>query len=323
MPARKKPSRRPDARRGDHATPTSARTSRPPSCRTSSTPEIEQPMPRCATRATRRSTRSSSGRARTSRTRDDLEVAGVADLHPGEDRPAGAHREPARHRAQAGEHEPELTLFDDFDGLDELGPRRLLPARGELVEPHDPRRLAASDDQPGREGRRCRGKVQMIYLDPPYGIKFGSQLAGLHAQARREGRQGRGRHPPARADQGVPRHLGARHPLVPGLPARPARRSPASCSPRRGSIFVQIGDENVHLVRAVMDEVFGSENFVSHDHVQERPSWSHGGRTCSAPSRLSSSGTRRTSSAVKYRQLYHDEGARRDRRRDAYRLRRC
>ena len=30
-----------------------------------------------------------------------------------------------------------------------------------------------------------------------------------------------------------------------------------------GSVFVQIGDENVHLVRSLLDEVFGSENFVS------------------------------------------------------------
>src|SRR5205814_10196837 len=30
-----------------------------------------------------------------------------------------------------------------------------------------------------------------------------------------------------------------------------------------GSLFVQIGDENVHLLRAVLDEVFGSENFVA------------------------------------------------------------
>ena len=30
-----------------------------------------------------------------------------------------------------------------------------------------------------------------------------------------------------------------------------------------GSCFVQIGDENVHLVRSLMDEVFGAENFVS------------------------------------------------------------
>ena len=33
-----------------------------------------------------------------------------------------------------------------------------------------------------------------------------------------------------------------------------------------GSIFVQIGDENVHRVRAVMDEVFGEENFCRSDH---------------------------------------------------------
>jgi adenine-specific DNA-methyltransferase len=30
-----------------------------------------------------------------------------------------------------------------------------------------------------------------------------------------------------------------------------------------GSIFVQIGDENVHLVRTILDEVFGSDNFVA------------------------------------------------------------
>src|SRR5262249_55010492 len=30
-----------------------------------------------------------------------------------------------------------------------------------------------------------------------------------------------------------------------------------------GSMFVQIGDENVHLVRCLMDEIFGSENFCS------------------------------------------------------------
>lgn len=30
-----------------------------------------------------------------------------------------------------------------------------------------------------------------------------------------------------------------------------------------GSIFVQIGDENIHLVRSVMDEIFGAENFIS------------------------------------------------------------
>ena len=40
-----------------------------------------------------------------------------------------------------------------------------------------------------------------------------------------------------------------------------------------GSVFVQIGDENVHLVRCVMDEVFGSENFYRHDHGSRRRRW--------------------------------------------------
>ena len=42
------------------------------------------------------------------------------------------------------------------------------------------------------------------------------------------------------------------------LPAGPAASWPATSSRSRGSIFVQIGDENVHLVRAFLDEVFGA-----------------------------------------------------------------
>ena len=72
------------------------------------------------------------------------------------------------------------------------------------------------------EREALRGKVQMIYIDPPYGIKFGQQLAGVSAQARRQGRQARGRVARGRADQGVPGHVGARDPLVPHIPARPA-----------------------------------------------------------------------------------------------------
>ena len=68
--------------------------------------------------------------------------------------------------------------------------------------------------------------------------------------------------PPARADPRVPRHLEARHPLLPGVPARTGW-SPRDLLTETGSIFVQIGDENVHLVRCVLDEVFGGENFCS------------------------------------------------------------
>jgi len=55
---------------------------------------------------------------------------------------------------------------------------------------------------------------------------------------------------------------------VPG-PRRTRRRRPSSltsttvASTRRARIFVQIGDENVHRVRVLMDEIFGDTNFVS------------------------------------------------------------
>ena len=113
-----------------------------------------------------------------------------------------------------------------------------------------------------REG--LRGKVQMIYIDPPYGIKFGSQLAGLRPQARREGRQARGRHPRGRADQGVPRHLGARHPLATSTYLRDRlRRRPRPADRERQRSSSRSATRTSTSCGALMDEVFGSENFVS------------------------------------------------------------
>ena len=77
-----------------------------------------------------------------------------------------------RRTASRPEDEPELTLFDTFDGLDEL----------DLVEyyQHDANwsnRMILGDSLKVMaclaEREALRGKVQMIYLDPPYGIKFG------------------------------------------------------------------------------------------------------------------------------------------------------
>ena len=73
-----------------------------------------------------------------------------------------------------------------------------------------------------------------------------------------------------------------------------------------GSIFVQIGDENVHRVRAVLDEVFGEDNFVSMIQVQ---------KTGSQASNLLANTVdfvlwyARTKKKVKYRQLYSDRTA--------------
>ena len=63
------------------------------------------------------------------------------------------------------------------------------------------------------------GKVQMIYVDPPYGIRYGSNFQPF--VNRRDVKDGKDEDltPGAGDDQGVPRHVGTRHSLVPHLPA--------------------------------------------------------------------------------------------------------
>ena len=66
------------------------------------------------------------------------------------------------------------------------------------------------------------GQVQMIYMDPPYGVKFGSQFPALRSQARREPQRRRGHDPRAGDGTGLPRHLGTGPPFVSDVSARPA-----------------------------------------------------------------------------------------------------
>jgi adenine-specific DNA-methyltransferase len=166
-----------------------------------------------------------------------------------------------RQTSKVGEAEPELTLFDTFDGLDGLDivdfyqheanwSNRMilgdsLQVMGSLAE---------------REG--LRGKVQMIYIDPPYGIKFGSNWQV--STRKRDVKDGKLEDASFEVEQikafrdtwelGIHSYLAyLRDRLV-------AARDLLTVS---GSCFVQIGDENVHRVRSLMDEVFGDENFVS------------------------------------------------------------
>ncbi len=79
------------------------------------------------------------------------------------------------------------------------------------------------------EREALRGKVQCIYFDPPYGIKFNSNWQ-VSTQSRdvKDGKQDR-HLARARAGEGLSRHLEGRHPLLPDLPARQAERWRASC----------------------------------------------------------------------------------------------
>jgi adenine-specific DNA-methyltransferase len=166
-----------------------------------------------------------------------------------------------RETAERPEEEPELRLFEAFDGLDEL----------DLVEfyRHDANwsnRMILGDSlnvmASLAERETLRGKVQTIYIDPPYGIKFNSNW---QVSARnREVKDGKLEHASREVEQikafrdtwelGIHSYLTYLRDRL--LVAKDLLTESGSC-------FVQIGDENVHLVRSLMDEVFGSENFVS------------------------------------------------------------
>jgi adenine-specific DNA-methyltransferase len=153
------------------------------------------------------------------------------------------------------------SLFDDFDGLD-FGDKVDFYAH----EANWSNRMILGDSLLAmtslaeREG--LRGKVQMIYLDPPYGIRFGSNWQV--STRKRDVKDGKVEDATRQPEQvkafrdtwelGIHSYLAyLRDRLV---VARELLTESGSC-------FVQIGDENVHLVRSLMDEVFGSENFFS------------------------------------------------------------
>jgi adenine-specific DNA-methyltransferase len=105
------------------------------------------------------------------------------------------------------------------------------------------------------------GKVQMIYMDPPYGIRFGSNFQPMTGKRNvTEKDSDLTREPEmVRAYRDTWR-LGVHSYLAYLRDRLVVARTLLSAT---GSIFVQIGDENVHRVRALMDEVFGSESFVT------------------------------------------------------------
>ena len=105
------------------------------------------------------------------------------------------------------------------------------------------------------------GQVQMIYIDPPYGIKYGSNFQPF--VNKRDVKDG--------SDEDLtqePETVKAfRDTWELGIHSYLAYLRDRLLLTREllhesGSVFVQISDENVHHVREIMDEVFGAENFV-------------------------------------------------------------
>lgn len=111
-----------------------------------------------------------------------------------------------------------------------------------------------------REG--LRGKVQCIYLDPPYGIKFNSNFQwSTTSRDVKDGNAGHITREPEQVKAFRDTWRDGIHSYLTYL--RDRLTVARDLLAESGSIFVQIGDENVHRVRAVMDEVFGDSNLVS------------------------------------------------------------
>lgn len=154
-----------------------------------------------------------------------------------------------------------FDLFGDFNGIDP-------EAKTEFYQ-HDQNwqnRMILGDSLQvmaslaEREG--LRGQVQCVYFDPPYGIKFGSNWqVSTRSRDVREGKIEQITREPEQVKAFRDTWKDGVHSYLTYLRDRlTATRDLLTDS---GSVFVQIGDENVHRVRALMDELFGEENFCS------------------------------------------------------------
>src|SRR4030043_317714 len=156
---------------------------------------------------------------------------------------------------------PQFDLFADFNGI----PKGVDKTEFYQHDQNWSNRMILGDSLQvmaslaEREG--LRGKVQMIYFDPPYGIKFHSNFQW--STTSRDVKDGNVDHITREPEQvkafrdtwrdGIHSYL---------TYLRDRLTVSRDLLTDSGSIFMQIGDENVHRVRAVLDEVFGEDNFV-------------------------------------------------------------
>ncbi|MGE6696351.1 site-specific DNA-methyltransferase [Hyphomonas sp. NPDC076900] len=172
-------------------------------------------------------------------------------------------------KARADEAAPPMAdLFADFNGLPDA------EAATEFYQhdAHWSNRMISGDSLSvmaslaEREG--LRGQVQCIYFDPPYGIRFNSNFQW--STTSRDVKDGAKDHITREPEQVRAFRDTWRDGIHSYLTYLRDRLTVArDLLHESGSIFVQIGDENVHRVRALMDEVFGEGNFCSLIQVQK------------------------------------------------------
>ena len=164
---------------------------------------------------------------------------------------------------------PELNLFADFNGLPEDFDQRVDFYHH---DGHWSNRMILGDSllvmNSLAEKEGLRGKVQMIFIDPPYGIKFGSNWQV--STRKRDVTDGKAEDLVRQPEQikafrdtwklGIHSYLAY---------LRDRLTVARDLLTESGSAIVQIGDENVHLVRSVMDEVFGTDNWIGLIAVQK------------------------------------------------------
>lgn len=154
------------------------------------------------------------------------------------------------------------NLFDDFNGIPESA------ARTEFYQ-HDANwsnRMILGDSlnvmASLAEREPYRGKIQCIYIDPPYGIKFNSNFQwSTTSRDVKDGKQDHITRDPEQIKAFRDTWRDGIHSYLTYLRDRlcVARDLLAES----GSIFLQIGDENLACIRLLMDEVFGKSNFVA------------------------------------------------------------
>lgn len=169
-------------------------------------------------------------------------------------------RQTAERAKQEGPDTPDL--FADFNGL----PDKEAATEFYQHPSHWTNRMILGDSLAvmaslaEREG--LRGKVQAVYLDLPYGIRFNSNFQwSTHDRNVQDGKADHVTREPEMVKAFRDTWKDGIHSYLTYL--RDRLTVARDLLAESGSVFVQIGDENLHLIRSLLDEVFGPENFVS------------------------------------------------------------